>query len=129
MNTIGSGTHTGKRKNWKDNLPFNVTLPASCTKYTIEYQEHVLQSVIGEKVIYSKGPFRIKLTNGKILASGITDNEPLVDVIVWKDRWGNGIRSDGRETYKLPLSRVKKLNQVYFDETNQSYAVDDRRVY
>lgn len=118
-----------KRRNWKDDLPFRVVLPNGRTKFSIEYQEWVLQQVTGEKVVYSKGPFRIRLANGKVLAAGLDVNEPIVQVIVWKDQYGSGIRNDGTETYKLPLSKAKSLPKVYYDVTNQSYAVDDRRVY
>lgn len=130
INRIGSGLqYPGKRKDWKEDLIYQVTLPRVNAKFTIEYQEWVLQQVVNTKTVMSKGPFRIKLSNNKVLASGISETEPLVRVIVWRDRYGSGIKSDGTMEYKLPLSKAKTLPEVYYDETNQSYAVDDRKVY
>lgn len=131
--TLKNTIESGSMKNWKDNCHYQLVLPNSKTKWTIDYQEHAIQSVkktLYSKTLYSKGPFRIKTTDGSILASnGINPFEPLVKVIVWKDRHGMGIKSDGTETYKLPLSRANNLPNVYWDEINKCYGVDDRKVY
>lgn len=118
--------------------PYSVTLPKvpKLSNHKILYQEWVLSQLENSKILSSQGPFAIEM-DGKTYEATKTGGRktnylPLASVIVWKKRPGSDIRCDGTTEYKIPLYRAKELEiegKIYFDLTNDSYAIDDRKIY